>query len=111
MKPTITRPPVKPTSGSARWLTRPDSAGAGQLVLRTAAGIDRLYQTAALLDQGRLVGWSLTRLGTGETYHLDTSAEAWSCDCPAFTFTAHKRGPCKHILGLAAALRKIGWEM
>ena len=92
--------PLPPVRGSARWLTRPDGRGRGQLVIHTEA----------VLDKGVLRGWALARLGSGEVYHVNCEAADWSCDCPAFTFTAHRRGPCKHVSALRAALLAIGWS-
>jgi hypothetical protein len=102
--------PLPPVRGSARWLTRPDGRGRGQLVIHTEAGVDRLYAVEPVVDGGAVVGWAFTRLGSGEVYHVNVQAADWSCDCPAYTFTAHNRGPCKHVSALRAALLAIGWS-
>jgi hypothetical protein len=106
---TLPRKARQPVHGSARWLVRPDAQGRGQLVICTEAGVDRLYAVEPVLDKGVLRGWALARLGSGEVYHVNCEAADWSCDCPAFVFTAHKRGPCKHVSALRAALLAIGW--
>lgn len=34
--------------------------------------------------------------------------EHWSCTCGDYTWRYRQRGACKHILGVAALLRKLG---
>lgn len=48
-------------------------------------------------------------------YDIDTTfgpdpAAHWTCDCADYTFRSHRRQVrgCKHVLALAAALRRIG---
>ena len=102
----VPRPPCQPVHGGARWLVRPDAFGRGQLAIRTDRGIDRLYSTEALFGSaGQVFGWALTRLGTGETYHVN--AETQLCDCADATYRQRR---CKHILGLFGALAAVGWS-
>ena len=104
--------PLGPAHGRARWLTRPDSHGVGQLVLsvETKAGlVERLYDTAAVIDAGEIVGWELRPGGKpGTAYHIDTRTGTgdWLCDCGDCVFRNRR---CKHAGGLAEALAKIGW--
>jgi hypothetical protein len=104
--------PPGPAHGRARWLTRPDSSGRGELVLavETKAGlVERLYHTEAVIDAGEIVGWQLTRASDpGKVYHIDTRTGTadWLCDCGDCVFRNRR---CKHAGGLAAALEKIGW--
>lgn len=53
-----------------------------------------------------------------ETYHIDDSfgpvaEQHWSCSCPAGTYRGRKSAnkPCRHVLAVAALLRRLGYDV
>jgi hypothetical protein len=107
---TKSRKPVKPVSGSCRWLSRFDANGAAGLEINGTA-----YTVEQLLDFGGdgpsgLAGYRLTNRASGKVYDVEITPDAWRCDCPDFL---HRRDGkdakgCKHVAGLRAALQRIG---
>ena len=102
---TASRKPVKPVSGSCRWLVplviglRP-----GRLAITNARGVTAEYTVTPHADHtGRVIGYRLTK-DDGTAYDVDS--DLWECDCPDYLTRAARRegGGCKHTKALRAAL-------
>jgi hypothetical protein len=65
---------------------------------------EQLYWCGVIQDGGRVVSLTLRKFGTGELYRvvLNPDSGAWECECGAFVYG--RRGTCKHIEALHAAL-------
>jgi hypothetical protein len=107
---TKSRKPVKPVSGSCRWLSRFDANGVAALEINGTA-----YTVEQLLDFGRagsggLAGYRLTNRQNSKVYDVEITADAWRCDCPDFVYRRDGKDAkgCKHVAGLRAALQRIG---
>jgi hypothetical protein len=115
--------PTKPRPRTARWLTV-DARGlirtvGASLQLTTAWKNghvnERVYYVTPIRDAyDRVSGYELfyrDEEGRNVAYVVDTSfgpepATCWECSCPAFRYGK----PCRHVLGLAAALKALGVE-
>jgi hypothetical protein len=103
--------PVKPVSGSCRWLSAFDDRGTAVLEINgTAYTVQQLLGWPEGAEGSELVGYRLTNRESGKVYDLEVTAEPWRCDCPDFL---HRRDGkdakgCKHVAGLRAALQRIG---
>jgi hypothetical protein len=107
---TKSRKPVKPVSGTCRWLSPFDANGTAALEINGTA-----YTVEQLLDfgqdePGRLAGYRLTNQANAKVYDLDTTGELWRCDCGDFVHRRDGKDPkgCKHVAGLRAALQRVG---
>ena len=110
---TKSRRPVKPVSGSCRWVVplvvgyRP---GRLSITSQTRRGpVTTEYTVREITDAGRVVGYSL-RKDDGTTHDVD--ADLWQCDCLDFLNRAAEREAaglppaCKHVKSLRAALKR-----
>jgi hypothetical protein len=61
------------------------------------------YWCSCCVDQGRLLGFYLTKFGAGQTYFVD--AECKSCDCGD---AVYRERQCKHARALRQALESLG---
>jgi hypothetical protein len=71
---------------------------------RTGETKRQTYTVKPVLDNVRLVGWSLRKQG-GEVY--DLPADLSSCDCADACFHPERPGGCKHRRALAAGLKAL----
>lgn len=76
-----------------------------------------VYYTRLVFDpRGRIQEIEMSKTyedGSGfEAYRIDCGfgprPEHWSCSCPHESYRRRRSGPCKHVLAVAAALRKVG---
>jgi hypothetical protein len=100
---TKTRKPVKPASGTYRWVRPLDAFGVGVLSINGKA------YTVETLEGG----YRLTNQLGAKVYDIDVTQEPWACDCPDYTYNrAEATDPetrvCKHCRALRAALKAIG---
>jgi hypothetical protein len=61
----------------------------------------------------QVVGYSLEKQGTAETYHVALEPWGFECDCPDGQYRAHyapspAARACKHAVALKAALATVG---
>jgi hypothetical protein len=106
------RRPVKPSRGTARWLTSSPAVAlaqglpAGLLIRRADEPADSPgtpYLVKVYLDDGTVFGYRLEKLDGDEVYDIDADFE--TCTCPDHTY---RNRVCKHLLALRAALKSIG---
>jgi hypothetical protein len=110
------KPPRKPTlattpaTGTFRWAVQPTESHPGCLVItttdsRTGKPKATAYLVHPVLDNGRLVGWTLKK-ADGKLY--DLPADLSSCDCPDGTYHPERpEGGCKHRKALDKALQAL----
>jgi hypothetical protein len=95
---TKARRPVKPVSGSCRWVVQMTDAHPGVLLINGMPYLVREHRT-----DGCLTGYALVK-ADGTVYDLPPDLS--SCDCPDATFT-DRPGGCKHRKALQAALAAL----
>jgi hypothetical protein len=98
-----------PATGSCRWAVQPTESHPGCLVLttpdkRTGKPVSQAYLVSPVLDDGRLIGWSL-RKTDGTVY--DLPADLSSCDCADNSFHPERPGGCRHMKALGAGLKAL----
>jgi hypothetical protein len=89
------RRPVKPVSGTCRWIKYLQWPFPGVLQINGTA-----YTVTALTNEqtGQIEGYRLVKQD-GTTYDVD--AHWWTCDCPD---AVYRNRECKHVKALRAAL-------
>jgi hypothetical protein len=112
---TVSRPPrtfhvaTVPATGTLRWALQPTDTHPGCLVItttdsRTGKPRATAYLVYPVLDNGRLVGWTLQK-ADGTIY--DLAGDLSSCDCPDGTYHPERPGGCKHMRALSKALQAL----
>jgi hypothetical protein len=78
--------------------------GAAVLAVTTGDDTDStttLYWCQAIHDDGRVLGFELTKFGAGHKYSVVLDGDTFTCDCPDSTF---RNRSCKHVAALHSAL-------
>jgi hypothetical protein len=80
--------------------------------IETVGKAERFYEVVQLSDKGKVTGYSLRRIDTGKTHHVDISfgplAAHWTCDCPDSCWRDRIDGACIHKKALFALLNHAG---
>jgi hypothetical protein len=107
---------LKPATGTARWLQRPDEFLCENGVL-AIEGVP--YIVSPVRQPGKvrikdrpIVGWRLCK-ADGTVYDLTPASPAWQCDCPDWIFNRAcavepELRECRHCRSLKAALKAVG---
>jgi hypothetical protein len=103
------KPATVPATGTLRWALQPTDTHPGCLVItsldrRTGKPVSTAYLVSSVLDNGRLIGWTLKKTD-GTAY--DLPADLSSCDCPDACFRPERPGGCRHMKALAAGLKAL----
>jgi hypothetical protein len=114
-RPVKTRRPPEPVSGFFTWKQRPAPVWStpGLLIISTITG-GNTYRVSAFLDEGRILGFRLEKLGSDEIYDIDvTDPYGPTCTCwDALVREKYATNPaarfCKHIVALGTVLADMG---
>jgi hypothetical protein len=111
----VNRKPPEPVSGTFVWkeYPAPDWSTPGLLIISTATG-GNTYTVEAILDDGRVLGFTLAKLGRETVYHVNTTEpHGWTCECwDALVREKYATDPraryCKHVTALQSVLGEVG---